>query len=65
VKSRSKGRQANEVYRVREHLTEAEIDKLLAALKRKILVRALDLSVLCFHINSPSPSMRRLPSLRA
>jgi site-specific recombinase XerD len=31
--SRSKGRQANDVYRVREHLTEAEMDKLLAALK--------------------------------
>jgi site-specific recombinase XerD len=30
----SKGRQGNEVYRVREHLTEAEINKLLAALKR-------------------------------
>jgi hypothetical protein len=30
----AKGRQGNEVYRVREHLTEAEIDKLLAALKR-------------------------------
>jgi site-specific recombinase XerD len=30
----SKGRQANEAYRVREHLTEAEIEKLLAALKR-------------------------------
>ena len=29
----SKGRQGNEVYRVREHLTEAEIEKLLAALK--------------------------------
>ena len=29
-----KGRQGNEVYRVREHLTEAEIDKLLVALKR-------------------------------
>jgi hypothetical protein len=29
----SKGRQGNEVYRVREHLTEAEIGKLLAALK--------------------------------
>jgi integrase len=31
--SRSKGRQGNDVYRVREHLTEAEMDKLLAALK--------------------------------
>jgi site-specific recombinase XerD len=30
----SKGRKANADYRVREHLTEAEIDKLLAALKR-------------------------------
>lgn len=29
-----KGRKANEAYRVREHLTEAEVDKLLAALKR-------------------------------
>jgi site-specific recombinase XerD len=29
-----KGRQANESYRVREHLTEAEMTKLLAALKR-------------------------------
>jgi site-specific recombinase XerD len=28
------GRQANEAYRVREHLTEAEMAKLLAALKR-------------------------------
>jgi site-specific recombinase XerD len=28
------GRKANEAYRVREHLTEAEMDKLLAALKR-------------------------------
>jgi hypothetical protein len=26
--SRSKGRQGNEAYRVREHLTEAEMDKL-------------------------------------
>jgi integrase len=32
--SRSKGRRANDAYRVREHLTEAEMDKLLAALKR-------------------------------
>ena len=32
--SRSKGRQRNDAYRVREHLTEAEMDKLLAALKR-------------------------------
>jgi hypothetical protein len=32
----SKGRKANADYRVREHLTEAEIDKLLAALKRKL-----------------------------
>ena len=30
----SKGRKANEAYRVREHLTEAEMTKLLAALKR-------------------------------
>jgi type 1 fimbriae regulatory protein FimB/type 1 fimbriae regulatory protein FimE len=30
----SKGRKANVDYRVREHLTEAEVDKLLAALKR-------------------------------
>jgi hypothetical protein len=30
----SKGRQGNEVYRVREHLTEAEIEKLLTALKQ-------------------------------
>ena len=29
-----KGRKANEFYRVREHLTEAEMTKLLAALKR-------------------------------
>ena len=28
------GRLPNNVYRIREHLTEAEIDKLLAALKR-------------------------------
>ena len=32
--SRSKGRRGNDAYRVREHLTEAEMDKLLAALKR-------------------------------
>ena len=32
--SGAKGRQRNEAYRVREHLTEAEMDKLLAALKR-------------------------------
>ena len=32
--SRSKGRQRNDAYRVREHLTEAEMDKLLAAFKR-------------------------------
>ena len=32
--SHSKGRRANDAYRVREHLTEAEMDKLLAALKR-------------------------------
>jgi integrase len=32
--SRAKGRLGNEAYRVREHLTEAEMDKLLAALKR-------------------------------
>ena len=31
---RSKGRKANEAYRIREHLTEAEMAKLLAALKR-------------------------------
>jgi site-specific recombinase XerD len=31
--SRSKGRQRNGAYRIREHLTETEIDKLLAALK--------------------------------
>jgi site-specific recombinase XerD len=30
----SKGRKANADYRVREHLTEAEVDKLLVALKR-------------------------------
>ena len=30
---RSKGRRGNDAYRVREHLTEAEMDKLLAALK--------------------------------
>jgi site-specific recombinase XerD len=30
----SKGRQGNEFYRVREHLTEAEIEKLLAALRQ-------------------------------
>ena len=30
----SKGRQGNEVYRVREHLAEAEIEKLLTALKQ-------------------------------
>ena len=33
--SRSKGRRGNDAYRVREHLTEAEMDKLLGALKRK------------------------------
>ena len=32
--SRSKVRRGNDAYRVREHLTEAEMDKLLAALKR-------------------------------
>ena len=32
--SEAKGRQRNEAYRVRGHLTEAEMDKLLAALKR-------------------------------
>jgi integrase len=32
--SRSKGRRGNDAYRVREHLTEAEMDKLLGALKR-------------------------------
>jgi site-specific recombinase XerD len=32
--SPAKGRKANEAYRVREHLTETEVDKLLAALKR-------------------------------
>ena len=31
--SRSKGRRENDAYRVREHLTEAEMDKLLGALK--------------------------------
>jgi site-specific recombinase XerD len=31
--SRAKGRRGNDAYRVREHLTEAEMDKLLAALK--------------------------------
>jgi hypothetical protein len=31
--SRSKGRQSNDAYRVREHLTEAEMDKLLSALE--------------------------------
>ena len=31
--SRSKGRRGNDVYRVREHLTEAEVEKLLAALR--------------------------------
>ena len=30
----SKRRRENDAYRVREHLTEAEMDKLLAALKR-------------------------------
>ena len=30
----SKGRQGNEAYRVREHLTKAEIERLLAALKQ-------------------------------
>jgi len=30
---RSKGRKANDAYRVREHLTEVEVEKLLAALK--------------------------------
>jgi hypothetical protein len=29
------GRLPNNVYRIREHLTEAEMEKLLAALKRK------------------------------
>jgi hypothetical protein len=32
--SSARGRQGNEVYRVREHLTEAEIEKLLTALKQ-------------------------------
>ena len=32
--SGAKGRQRNEAYRVRGHLTEAEMDKLLAALRR-------------------------------
>jgi hypothetical protein len=32
--SRSKGRRGNDAYRVREHLTEAEMDKPLVALKR-------------------------------
>ena len=31
---RTKGRRRNDAYRVREHLTETEMDKLLAALKR-------------------------------
>ncbi len=31
--SRSKGRRGNDAYRVRGHLTEAEMDKLLAVLK--------------------------------
>jgi site-specific recombinase XerD len=31
--SRSKGRRGNDAYRIREHLTEAEMEKLLAALK--------------------------------
>jgi integrase len=31
--SRSIGRRSNDAYRVREHLTEAEVEKLLAALK--------------------------------
>jgi site-specific recombinase XerD len=31
--SHSKGRRVNDAYRVREHLTEAEMDKLLAAIK--------------------------------
>jgi site-specific recombinase XerD len=31
--SRSKGRQGNNAYRVREHLTEVEVAKLLAALR--------------------------------
>ena len=35
VTSSAKGRKANETYRVREHLTEAEMDRLLAALRRK------------------------------
>ena len=32
--SSAQGREANDAYRVREHLTETEMDKLLAALKR-------------------------------
>ena len=32
--SHSKGRRENDAYRVREHLTEAEMEKLLGALKR-------------------------------
>ena len=32
--SSARGRQGNQVYRVREHLTEAEIERLLAALKQ-------------------------------
>jgi hypothetical protein len=32
--SSARGRQGNEVYRVREHLTEAEIEKLLSALRQ-------------------------------
>ena len=34
VTSRTKGRRRNDAYRVREHLTEAEMDKLLGVLKR-------------------------------
>ena len=32
--SGSNGRRGNDAYRIREHLTEAEMDKLLSALKR-------------------------------
>ena len=32
--SSARGKQGNEVYRAREHLTEAEIEKLLSALRQ-------------------------------
>jgi hypothetical protein len=41
----SKGRQGNEAYRVREHLTEAEIERLLAALKQKHMATGIGSSV--------------------